>query len=132
MPAPKAEPRQPQKWQEKIKENYKQKFWGEKRYTWIPDAISELDKWVQNNWKENKKPDLGFVLVKCNKKTLARVQPGMENKYDYKDDKTPTFGIGKRQEALTFFFCSRGTSKALAPTMIQDFLKSLLTPLLLI
>lgn len=84
-----------------IKLEFKDKYFGKKRGTWIDKAMGQLEMRVAQQWGQ-----FGKVLIKCTAKNQNRVQ-GVQ-RYGYAGDAEPSFGQTKNvKEALTKFFHSR-------------------------
>eukprot|EP00977_Amphora_coffeiformis_P015487 scaffold4522_cov130-Amphora_coffeaeformis.AAC.3 len=102
----------------KIKEDYKEKFAGHHKSTWIPKAIRDFNTrlaaaFPTDEYPNIDKADMGRVLVKCTpkaKKTKTQ-RILVENVYGYEGDEKPTYGTAKPQESLRFFLSSRDPPK---------------------
>lgn len=97
-----------------LKEEYKQRFYGQKRSLWIPTAIQDLRHRLRqefSNIMANDVPEHEIVLLKCTgrvmeaKKTKRHVL--VPNVFGYKGDPKPTYGTAKFEDSITFFLTSR-------------------------
>lgn len=94
-----------------VKDKFKKEWKGEKKTTWIPLALQEFNKRLENElfppskYPQISKQELGLVLVRCTPKSMERVaEPYV---YGYKGDTEALFGIAQAKQALEFFLISR-------------------------
>ena len=94
-----------------VKDKFKKEWKGEKKSTWIPLALKDFNKRLENElfpaskYPQISKQELGLVLVRCTPKSMERVaEPYL---YGYEGDTEALFGIAQAKQALEFFLISR-------------------------
>eukprot|EP00977_Amphora_coffeiformis_P028707 scaffold36619_cov283-Amphora_coffeaeformis.AAC.1 len=91
----------------KIKEEFKKKYKGNKKSSWIPLAIHYLYQQLLKEFPDVPREEVGRVLVRCTSKSLIDGRVKVPNEYGYLGDDEPRYGTAVADRALEFFLESR-------------------------
>lgn len=93
-----------------LKDEYRQRYYGQKRSLWIPTAIQDLRYRLRQAFPNiTDMPENEIVLVKCTGRALEGKTKRVlvPNVFGYKGDQRPTYGTAKFEDSITFFLKNR-------------------------